>query len=102
RVTNTGQRAGDEVAQLYVSPPQSGGVPLRSLKGFERVRLAAGESRAVTFRLTPRELAFADLAGKMRTRKGAYRLWVGGGQEGTGAPGARGTLAVIRPEALAR
>src|SRR5207253_6308170 len=36
RVTNAGQREGDEVVQLYVSPPQSGGAPLRSLKAFER------------------------------------------------------------------
>jgi beta-glucosidase len=102
RVTNAGERAGDEVAQLYVSPPQGGGVPLRSLKGFERIHLAAGEARTVTFRLTPRELAFADAAGVMRTRKGTYRVWVGGGQEGTGAAGARSTLAVTVPQSVAR
>jgi beta-glucosidase len=99
-VTNAGKRAGDEVVQLYVSPPQSGGVPLRSLKSFERIRLAAGESRTATFRLTPRELAFADGVGTMRVRKGPYRLWVGGGQEGTGAPGARARLTVTTPQTL--
>ena len=101
RVTNAGPRAGDEVVQLYVSPPHFGGVPLRSLKGFERVRLTAGETRTVNFRLTPRELAFADAAGTMRTRKGAYRLWVGGGQEGTGASGARSSLLVSTSQSVA-
>jgi beta-glucosidase len=101
-VTNTGSVAGDEVVQLYVSPPQSGGVPLRSLKGFERVHLAAGESRTVTFRLSPRELAFADAAGAMRTRKGAYHLWMGGGQEGSGAPGVAETLMLANAQVLPR
>jgi beta-glucosidase len=102
RVSNTGRSAGDEVVQLYLSPPQSGAVPLRSLKGFERVHLAVGETRTVTFRLAPRELAFADEAGAMRTRKGTYRLWVGGGQKGTGAPGADTTLTVAVPRTLPR
>src|SRR5205814_1827046 len=43
RVTNSGAQQGDEVAQLYVTPPQGPGVPRRSLKGFERIHLAAGE-----------------------------------------------------------
>jgi beta-glucosidase len=102
RVTNSGGRPGDEVTQLYLSPPQSGGVPLRSLKGFERIHLDAGETRSVAFRLTPRELAFADAAGVMRTRKGFYHFWLGGGQEGTGAPGAGGALMVTTGEVLAR
>ena len=92
QVTNSGAREGDEVVELYVTPPSGAGLPLRSLKGFERVHLAPGESQTVTFALTPRDLAFADTAGKMRTREGKYSLWVGGGQPGTGAPGAGATL----------
>jgi beta-glucosidase len=87
RITNSGRRSGDEVVQLYVTPPPGGGLPLRSLKGSERILLAPGESRTVSFSLTPRDLAFADNKGTMRTRKGSYRVRVGGGQEGTGAPG---------------
>jgi beta-glucosidase len=87
RVFNSGPRSGDEVVQLYVTPPPGGGVPLRSLKSFERIHLAAGETRTVSFRLTPGDLAFADSKGAMRTRKGGYSLWIGGGQPGTGSPG---------------
>jgi hypothetical protein len=50
--------------------------------------------------LTPRDLAFADTAGKMRTRKGKYGLWVGGGQQRTGAPGAAATLNLTSGTAL--
>ena len=61
--SNSGRRGGDEVVQLYVTPPPGGGVPLRSLKGFARITLAPGETRTVSFRLTPRDLAFADSKG---------------------------------------
>ena len=74
--------------QLYVAPTNRADLPRRSLKGYERVRLAPGESRQVRFTLTPRDLAFADARGDMRVTPGRYRLWIGGGQEGTGAPGA--------------
>jgi beta-glucosidase len=53
-VTNTGQRAGDEVVQLYeraVSPSRA--MPIRQLRGFARVSLAPGESKRVAFRLRP-------------------------------------------------
>ena len=87
-VRNDGSVAGDEVVQLYVAPTNRADLPRRSLKGYERVRLAPGESRQVRFTLTPRDLAFADARGDMRVTPGRYRLWIGGGQEGTGAPGA--------------
>jgi beta-glucosidase len=87
-VTNSGSREGDEVVQLYVTPPAEEGLPAKSLKGFQRVHLAAGESQQLSFQLTPRDIAFADPNGVMRTRKGQYQLWVGGGQPGTGAQGA--------------
>ncbi|HEU5066812.1 MAG TPA: glycoside hydrolase family 3 C-terminal domain-containing protein [Sphingomicrobium sp.] len=99
-ITNSGPRQGDEVAELYVTPPEGAGLPLRSLKGFERVHLAPGQSQTVTFALTPRHLAFADTAGKMRTRKGKYSLWVGGGQPGTGAPGVAATINLVSGTAL--
>ena len=87
RVRNAGKLAGDEVVQLYVAPERRD-APLRSLKGFERVHLAPGEERVVQFQLGPRDLAFADAKGVMRIVPGEYRIWVGGGQPGTGAPGA--------------
>ena len=54
---NTGTRTGVEVAQLYLGYPASAGEPPHLLRGFERVSLAAGESREVTMILGPRDLS---------------------------------------------
>lgn len=94
RVRNDGATAGDEVVQLYVSTPGRADVPLRSLKGFERIRLEPGASQDVAFKLKPRDLAFADADGIMRIKPGEYRIWVGGGQPDTAAPGAVATFRV--------
>ena len=81
-VTNTGARDGDEVVQLYVSHPQNGNtrVPLRALKGFKRIHLKKGESRTVTFTLSPEELALVDVRGNLVQKAGNVELYVGGGQ----------------------
>jgi beta-glucosidase len=92
RVRNDGPVAGDEVVQLYVSTPDRPDAPLRSLKGFARVRLGPRETRAVDFKLDPRDLAFADKDGVMRITPGNYSIWVGGGQPGTGAAGQAATF----------
>ncbi|MET0622856.1 MAG: glycoside hydrolase family 3 C-terminal domain-containing protein [Pyrinomonadaceae bacterium] len=82
-VRNAGRLAGDEVAQLYVTDAAaSAPVPLRALKGFERVHLRPGESRRVTFRLAPRDLAFVDAAGKSVLEPGEFRVSLGGKQPG--------------------
>ncbi|WP_218830441.1 beta-glucosidase BglX [Rubrivirga marina] len=58
-VTNTGDRAGVEVVQLYVHDEErSTTPPVQELKGFERVELAPGETRTVTFTLAPDDLLF--------------------------------------------
>ena len=58
-VTNTGSRAGDEVVQLYVRYPESKVTrPLKQLRGFQRVSLAPGETRAVALRLAAEDLAY--------------------------------------------
>jgi beta-glucosidase len=100
RVRNDGKLAGDEVVQLYVSTPDRRDVPLRSLKGFERVHLAPGEARTIAFDLDPRDLAFADTDGVMRIKTGSYSLWIGGGQPGTSAPGAATTFRMTGETAL--
>lgn len=81
-VTNTGKRAGDEVVQLYVSHPQNGNtrVPLRALKGFKRIHLEKGESKTVTFTLSPEELALVDDKGNLVQKEGPVELFIGGGQ----------------------
>ena len=101
-IANTGKTAGDEVAQLYLSVPGRPETPIRSLKGYERIHLAPGERRTVTFTLDPRDLAFADDKGVMRVTPATYRLWVGGGQPDTGAPGVAGSFTTTGSTALSR
>ena len=60
-VTNTGNRAGQEVVQLYVSDSKASVVrPKKELKGFSKVALQPGETKQVTFTITPEMLAFFD------------------------------------------
>jgi beta-glucosidase len=102
RVRNKGRREGEEVVQLYLSGPPVAGAPSRSLKGFERIRLRAGEERQLSFTLRPRDLGFADDDGTMRVRPGRYRLWLGGGQPDTGLPGAAASFDVQGTATLPR
>jgi beta-glucosidase len=89
KVTNTGQRSGDEVVQLYVrgAPPSGGTAPRHALQGFSRIHLEPGESREVLFSLDPRALSSVDAAGSRAVLPGEVAVWVGGGQPDTGAPG---------------
>ena len=60
-VTNTGNRAGQEVVQLYVTDSKASVVrPKKELKGFSKVALQPGETKQVTFTITPEMLAFFD------------------------------------------
>jgi len=61
-VRNAGDRDGDEVVQLYVRDPESRiAMPIRTLRGFERISLKRGEAREVGFRLTPaKDFAYYD------------------------------------------
>jgi beta-glucosidase len=80
-IENTSSLAGDEVAELYVSYATASTLnPLRSLQGFERVHLYAGEKRKVEFTLTPRQLSTVDAEGKRLVEPGSYSVWVGGQQ----------------------
>jgi beta-glucosidase len=64
-VTNAGERAGDEVVQLYIHQRYgSASRPVRELKGFQRVTLAAGESRTLEFPLGPGELRYWNAAAR--------------------------------------
>jgi beta-glucosidase len=83
-VTNTGQRAGVEVVQLYLQD-EVGSVtrPVRELRGFSRVELAPGESRIVTFTLTSDDLACYDLEMKWSVEPGFFRVFVGGSSAAT-------------------
>ena len=80
KVTNTGQKASDEVAQLYLTHEGVDGAAVRELRGFARVHLAPGASKTVTFALHDRELSVVDAQGKRAVVPGTVRFWVGGGQ----------------------
>ncbi len=76
---NTGKYEGTEVAQLYVQDKVGSVVrPVRELKRFERVTLAPGESRTVTFELPVSELAFWNIDMEYVVEPGDFRLWVAG------------------------
>ncbi len=93
-VSNTGQVAGDEVVQLYLGFPDVPGAPIRALRGFRRVHLEPGQSKAVTFDLTPRDLSMVTDRGDIVVAPGKYTLSVGGGQPGSGLPTISGHFAV--------
>ena len=79
-MTNTGGREGDEVVQLYLGRPSDEDAPIRTLAGFSRIPLAAGETRTVTFTLDDRKMSTVDAGGVRRVLPGRVDLWVGGGQ----------------------
>jgi beta-glucosidase len=80
-VTNSGTRAGDEVVQLYVSYPTTTGVPrpIKQLQGFQRVTLAAGETKTVALPLTYAQLGYWDAtSSSFKVQSGTVHLMVGG------------------------
>jgi len=78
-VTNTGQRAGAEVAQLYIgdghaSVPR----PPKELKGFAKVELKPGETKPVTIAIEPRAFTYYDVKDKLwRADPGEFDVLVG-------------------------
>ena len=99
-VTNTGKVAGDEVVQLYLKFPAVPGAPLRALRGFQRIHLAAGASQKVQFHLERRDLSMVTEAGEIIIPEGTYTVSVGGGQPGTGAASISGNFEVKGQMAL--
>ncbi len=78
-LTNTGARAGSTVVQVYVGDLEASVArPVKELKGFAKVTLAAGESRVVRVALRPRDFAFYDLAaGLWRVEAGKFAISAG-------------------------
>jgi beta-glucosidase len=79
-VTNTGSRAGAEVAQLYVGDPSTSAVPEppNQLQGFAKVSLNPGQTKRVGFTLTARSFSFWDTASaSWRVAGGTYHINVG-------------------------
>lgn len=79
KVTNTGKRAGEEVAQLYVHDLKPViDRPIKELKGFGKVSLQPGETKTVEFAITPRDFAYFDVPGRQwKANEGDYEIEIG-------------------------
>ena len=77
-VTNTGSRAGDEVAQLYINDPVASiSQPVRRLRGFERVTLQPGQTKTVSWTLDRDDVGFYDNRGRFIVENGRIDVFVG-------------------------
>jgi beta-glucosidase len=83
KIVNSGERAGDEVIQLYVHDEYSSVVrPLMELKAFERVSLEPGEARTIEILLDSKAFAFYDVGNRAwRVEPGRFELMVGSSSE---------------------
>jgi beta-glucosidase len=81
-VTNTGDRDGDEVAQLYLREDVSSvETPSRTLKGFSRIHLRPQETKTVNFHVPQQQIAVWNAEGKWVVEPGNYTAWVGGSSQ---------------------
>ena len=77
-VTNSGKRAGDEVVQLYIHQPVASATrPVKELRGFQRVTLQPGESKPVTFSITPQSLWYWNAEMKRVEEPGDFEIMTG-------------------------
>ncbi|HAH26293.1 MAG TPA: glucan 1,4-alpha-glucosidase, partial [Prolixibacteraceae bacterium] len=97
KVTNTGDRDGDEVVQLYLTDEKASSPrPIRQLEGFKRISLKKGESQNVEFILSPRALSMINNKDIQVVEPGWFTISVGGEQPGfTGSTNAETTGTVI-------
>ena len=83
-LTNISDRAGDEVAQLYLTAVTTAvTVPRVQLQGFTRINLKPGEKKVISFKLNPRQMAIIDEEGKCILEPGIFQVAVGGRQPDT-------------------
>jgi len=81
-ITNTGNREGDEVAQLYLREDvTSVETPRRSLKGFSRIHLMQRETKTVSFRIPQDQLAVWNAEGEWTVEPGNFTIWAGGSSD---------------------
>ncbi|MFB9834766.1 beta-glucosidase BglX [Actinoallomurus acaciae] len=82
-VKNTGGRAGDEVVQLYLHDPVASiEQPVRRLRGFQRVTLAPGQTKTLTFTLGRADVGFYDNGGRFVVEPGSIDVYVGDSSTG--------------------
>jgi beta-glucosidase len=83
-VKNTGERTGDEVVQLYIHDPVASiSQPVRRLRGFQRVTLAAGQTEHLTFRLGAQDVGFYDNGGRFVVEPGTIDVYTGDSSSAT-------------------
>jgi beta-glucosidase len=76
---NTGERSGEEVAQLYIRDLVASVTrPIKELKGFQKVLLQPGESKTLCFSLEASDLAFWHKEGGYYAEPGEFQVFVGG------------------------
>lgn len=82
KIANTGQRDGDEVAQVYVKNPNDPAGPIKALKAFKRVGIKSGESQTVEINLPGKAFqSFNDKTQTMEIRPGQYEILYGGSSD---------------------
>ncbi len=78
-VKNTGSRTGDEIAEMYIRDEVSSVTrPVKELKDFARITLAPGETKQVTFKITPEKLSLINREMKRVVEPGTFQIMVGG------------------------
>ena len=83
-ITNTGDYAGEEVVQMYIRDKFSSVTrPVKELKGFKRVMLNPGESKEVTFEITPESLSFYDINMNYTVEPGEFIIMTGSSSDDT-------------------
>ncbi|MBO7608600.1 MAG: glycoside hydrolase family 3 C-terminal domain-containing protein [Muribaculaceae bacterium] len=82
-ITNTGKRDGDEVAQVYVHYPETGTyMPIKQLRGFERVNISRGKTKTMNISIPKKELRYWDESNRcFVTPSGEYKIMVGSSSE---------------------
>ncbi|MEL7123590.1 MAG: beta-glucosidase BglX [Bacteroidota bacterium] len=77
-ISNTGDRAGTEVVQLYIQDMVGSLTrPMKELKGFQRVGLNSGESKEVTFEISTKDLEFYNIDKEWVAEPGDFKLYIG-------------------------
>ena len=96
QVANTGMMAGEEVVQLYsksVDGPSNS--PVRSLIGFQRISLRAGEHKIVSFEVSPKAFATIGADGRAIAKESIFEVSAGGKQPGFRGPLDASTTGVV-------
>jgi beta-glucosidase len=94
-VENVGDRAGDEVVQVYIKDMQASvTTPVQQLVGFKRVHLEPGEARQMQFTIPPRWMSVVTEDGRYVVEPGRFEVFVGGGQPLSGTTGSYGSFEV--------